>query len=103
MKEEFKEWLAMIWQEDRGQCLGLASGIILALILLIGFWRTAFIVLCGVVSRLCINRKADREEDFFGRIADDLLDRINRLRSWRAAKTAITIHDFRKVRKVRKG
>ena len=49
MKEEFKEWLAMIWQEDRGQCLGLASGIILALmILLIGFWRTAFIVLCGV-------------------------------------------------------
>ena len=67
MKEEFKEWLAMIWQEDRGQCLGLASGIILALmILLIGF---------------CIGRKADREEDFFGRIADDLLDRINRLRS----------------------
>ena len=44
MKEEFKEWLAMIWQEDRGQCLGLASGIILALmILLIGFWRTAFV------------------------------------------------------------
>lgn len=81
MKEEFKEWLAMIWQEDRGQCLGLASGIILALmILLIGFWRTAFIVLCGVVG-LCVGRKADREEDFFGRIADDLLDRINRLRS----------------------
>ena len=81
MKEEFKEWLAMIWQEDRGQCLGLASGIILALmILLIGFWRTAFIALCGVVG-LCIGRKADREVDFFGRIADDLLDRINRLRS----------------------
>ena len=49
------------------------------MILLIGFWRTAFIVLCGVVG-LCIGRKADREEDFFGRIADDLLDRINRLR-----------------------
>ncbi|WP_301955196.1 DUF2273 domain-containing protein [Mitsuokella jalaludinii] len=79
MKEEFKEWLAMIWQEDRGQCLGLASGIILALmILLIGFWRTAFIVLCGGVG-LYLGRKSDREEDFFGRIADDLLDRINRL------------------------
>lgn len=71
----------MIWQEGRGQCLGLASGIILALmILLIGFWRTAFIVLCGGVG-LYLGRKSDREEDFFGRIADDLLDRINRLRS----------------------
>ena len=40
MKEEFKEWLAMVWQEDRGQCLGLFAGIVLALmILLIGFWR----------------------------------------------------------------
>lgn len=46
----------------------------------IGFWRTAFIVLCGGVG-LYLGRKSDREEDFFGRIADDLLDRINRLRS----------------------
>ena len=50
MKEEFKEalrgWLAAHWQEDRGQCLGLLAGITLAImILLIGFWRTAFIVL----------------------------------------------------------
>ena len=60
MKEEFKEWLAMVWQEDRGQCLGLFVGIVLALmILLIGFWRTAFIVLCGGVG-LYIGRKADR-------------------------------------------
>lgn len=80
MKEEFKEWLAMVWQEDRGQCLGLFAGIVLALmILLIGFWRTVFIVLCGGVG-LYIGRKADREEDFFGRIADAFLDRINRLR-----------------------
>lgn len=80
MKEEFKEWLAMVWQEDRGQCLGLLAGIVLALmILLIGFWRTVFIVLCGGVG-LYIGRKADREEDFFGRIADAFLDRINRLR-----------------------
>lgn len=84
MKEEFKEalrgWLAAHWQEDRGQCLGLLAGITLALmILLIGFWRTAFIVLCGGVG-LYIGRKADREEDFFGRIADAFLDRINRLR-----------------------
>lgn len=50
------------------------------MILLIGFWRTAFIVLCGGVG-LYLGRKSDREEDFFGRIADDLLDRINRLRS----------------------
>ena len=70
----------MVWQEDRGQCLGLFAGIVLALmILLIGFWRTAFIVLCGG-GGLYIGRKADREEDFFGRIADAFLDRINRLR-----------------------
>lgn len=70
----------MVWQEDRGQCLGLFVGIVLALmILLIGFWRTAFIVLCGGVG-LYIGRKADREEEFFGRIADAFLDRINRLR-----------------------
>lgn len=70
----------MVWQEDRGQCLGLLAGIVLALmILLIGFWRTVFIVLCGGVG-LYIGRKADREEDFFGRIADAFLDRINRLR-----------------------
>ena len=49
------------------------------MILLIGFWRTAFIVLCGGVG-LYIGRKADREPDFFGRIADEFLDRINRLR-----------------------
>ena len=80
MKEEFKEWLAMVWQEDRGRCLGLFVGIVLALmILLIGFWRTAFIVICGGVG-LYIRRKADREQDFFGRIADAFLDRINRLR-----------------------
>ena len=64
MKEEFKEalrgWLAAHWQEDRGQCLGLLAGITLAImILLIGFWRTAFIVLCGGVG-LYIGRKADR-------------------------------------------
>ena len=81
----------MVWQEDRGQCLGLFAGIVLALmILLIGFWRTAFIVLCGGVGLYIgrkadreedfFGRKADREEDFFGRIADAFLDRINRLR-----------------------
>ena len=53
--------------------------IISGMILLIGFWRTAFIVLCGGVG-LYIGRKADREPDFFGRIADEFLDRINRLR-----------------------
>lgn len=80
MKEECKEWLARIWQEDRGQCLGLVAGILLAImVLLIGFWRTAFIVLCGGVG-FYIGRKADREENFFGRLADDFLDRINRLR-----------------------
>ena len=73
MKEEFKEalrgWLAAHWQEDRGQCLGLLAGITLAImILLIGFWRTAFIVLCGGVGL------------YIGRIADEFLDRINRLR-----------------------
>lgn len=73
-------WLAAHWQEDRGQCLGLLAGIVLAImILLIGFWRTAFIVLCGGAG-LYIGRKADREPDFFGRIADEFLDRINRLR-----------------------
>lgn len=80
MREEFKEWLVSVWRENRGACLGLAAGLVLALmILLIGFWRTAFIVLCGGVG-LYLGRKADREEDFFGRAADELLDRINRLR-----------------------
>ena len=37
MKEEFKEalrgWLAAHWQEDRGQCLGLLAGIVLAIMI----------------------------------------------------------------------
>ncbi len=80
MKEELIAWLKECWQENRGACVGLSSGAILAVaILLFGFWRMLFVVLCGGIG-LYIGKKADREEDFFGRLADGFLDRINRLR-----------------------
>lgn len=38
-----------------------------------------FVVLCGSVG-LYLGRKSDRDPEFFGRLADDFLDRLNRLR-----------------------
>ncbi|WP_302489025.1 DUF2273 domain-containing protein [uncultured Mitsuokella sp.] len=80
MKEKIKAWLFERWQQNRGACLGCSAGAILAIaILLFGFWRTFFVVLCGGVG-LYLGRKSDRDPEFFGRLADDFLDRLNRLR-----------------------
>lgn len=80
MKEQIKAWLLECWQSHRGACLGCGFGAVLAIaILLFGFWRTFFVVLCGGVG-LYLGRKSDRDPEFFGRLADDFLDRLNRLR-----------------------
>jgi len=65
MKEDVKQLIKHIWENHRGKAVGTLLGIVLgAAILFIGFWKTVFILLCGVIG-LYIGIKVDRNENVF--------------------------------------
>lgn len=49
--------LLELWENHRGKILGIASGLLLGcLILVFGFWRSIFVLLCIAVGYLIGNR-----------------------------------------------
>ena len=64
MNEEIKALCRQLWQHHRGKVVGTFSGVFLAVaVLIIGFWKTIFIVLCGLVG-LFFGTRADRGDRF---------------------------------------
>lgn len=68
---EMKALIKEAWQNHRGKLVGTVLGVVLgASIMLFGFFKTAFILLCGLIG-LFVGKKVDEQEDF-----RDLMDKI---------------------------
>ena len=51
MKEQIIRFLQDEWQNNRGRSLGLLLGALFAIfVLLFGFWRTIFCIVCALVG-----------------------------------------------------
>jgi uncharacterized membrane protein len=73
MKEDFKSICQAMWQEHRGKTVGAVAGIILGTaILCFGFWRTFFVLCCGLVG-LYVGAQMDQGENVLGVISDRVL------------------------------
>jgi hypothetical protein len=60
MKEQIIRFLQDEWQNNRGRSLGLLLGALFAIfVLLFGFWRTIFCIVCALVG-MYIGRWAER-------------------------------------------
>lgn len=63
MKEDMQKMLTDLWQGHRGKSCGLVIGMVLGTaVLCFGFWRTFFVICCGLVG-LFIGMQLDNEED----------------------------------------
>lgn len=80
MKEEIKNYLEQIWQESRYRVIGLFAGLFIGLaILIFGFWRTIFVLLCGSVG-LYIGTRLDEGDTIFSMLERILPERFNHFR-----------------------
>lgn len=60
-----------IWQQHSGKILGVIMGLILGVfIITVGFFRTAFILLCAVVGYI-VGKRIDEKEDIM-----DIIDKL---------------------------
>jgi uncharacterized membrane protein len=88
MKEAIKQFLLNICMEHPGKAAGASIGILLGIaILLFGFWKTAFVVFCGLAG-LLIGKSFDEgaeaeNEPFWSSFQDMFLDRLNHWRQGR--------------------
>ena len=80
MKEELRALVQLAWREHRGKLVGTILGLVLGIsVLLFGFWKTVFVLLCGLIG-LFVGSRVDRGEDFLQNIRDYLQDRPHRWR-----------------------
>lgn len=65
------KFLQAIWQAHSGKILGLAAGFILGIfIILFGFFRTLFVVICMIAGYI-IGKRMDEKEDIL-----DILEKL---------------------------
>ena len=75
MKEKFLQEVLYLWTEHRGKFLDTVLGVLFGLcVLVFGFWRTLFVLLCGSIG-LFIGSRLDRG-DFLEELRDRLPDRL---------------------------
>lgn len=78
MKETLKTILLWLWKNARGKFLGASVGIAFALsVLILGFWRVLFIILCMVAGIFLGHKLDERKEIFFNWDFDFLKDQAN--------------------------
>ena len=65
MKEDMKDFIEAVWKNHRGKFIGTMIGFFIGLsILVFGFFKTLFVLLCAVIG-LYIGGKVDNHEDLF--------------------------------------
>lgn len=68
---EMKELLREAWLNHRGKLLGTILGLVLgACILIFGFFKTCFVVICGAIG-LFVGKKLDDQENLY-----DVIEKI---------------------------
>lgn len=73
----WKKCIESLWENHRGKSLGVVLGLVISLsILLFGFFKTIFVLLCVGVG-LFIGNKIDREDDLL-ETAENVLDYIQK-------------------------
>lgn len=78
MKEKLLEEFVSLWTGHRGTFLGTVLGVLFGLcVLVFGFWRTCFVLLCGSVG-LFVGHRLDQ-----GKLLEDLRDNLpERFQYW---------------------
>ena len=78
MKEEMRQVFRYLLREQRGRFLGAIGGVLFGVcVLVFGFWRTFFVLLCGAVGLFIGGRLED------GAWLDDLRDHLpERIQYW---------------------
>lgn len=80
MKEELRKALDVLWRNHRGKTAGTILGIILgSAVLCFGFWRTVFVLCCGLVG-LFVGTRMDQGEDILNIVSDKAVGLIERFR-----------------------
>ena len=63
MKEDIKELVLAAWKSHRAAMSGTLLGIVLGVaVLLFGFWKTVFVLFCGLIG-MFIGSRLDRGDD----------------------------------------
>ncbi len=63
MKEEIQEFVLTTWKSHRAAMAGTILGLVLGFaVLLFGFWKTLFVLLCGIIG-MFIGSRLDRGDD----------------------------------------
>lgn len=80
MREEQREAWEALWQNHRGKLTGTILGIVLGIaVLCFGFWRTAFVLCCGIVG-LFVGTWLDQGEDILDTMGDKVIGLMSRFR-----------------------
>jgi len=63
VKEDIKNFMEAVWKNHRGKFIGTMAGFFIGLcVLVFGFFKTLFVLLCTVIG-LYIGGKVDNHED----------------------------------------
>ena len=83
MLEELKQLIGSFFGEHCKGKVGLLSGLAVGVaVLVFGFWKTVFVLLCGCIG-LYVGTRMEREEDLLQRILSSLQNRLpDKFQNW---------------------
>jgi uncharacterized membrane protein len=83
MLEELRQWIGSFFVEHGKGKIGLLLGLLVGIaVLVFGFWKTAFVLLCGCIGHY-IGMKMEREEDWVQRVLSSLQNRLpDKFQNW---------------------
>ena len=83
MLEELKQLIGSFFGEHCNGKVGLLSGLVVGVaVLVFGFWKTVFVLLCGCIG-LYVGTRMEREEDLLQRILSSLQNRLpDKFQNW---------------------
>lgn len=83
MLEELKQWMGGFFTEQCKGKIGLILGMLVGVaVLVFGFWKTAFVLLCGCIGQY-IGMRMEKDKDWMQRVLSNLQNRLpDKFQNW---------------------